>query len=134
MNSNLSLSIIISISGLIITIIGWFFLHELTKRRDNANKRKELRITYLIEVYRKLEYVSNRSNIDTTEYMEKSMADIQLLGTKKQVELAQAVIKEMSETHEASLDELLYELKQDLRKELNLETVPYPNKYLRIHK
>lgn len=120
MNLNLFLPLIITS---IITMLGWFFLHSLTKQRDKHNKQKDLRINYLIEAWRKLEHAANRKNVDTLEYLEKPIADIQLFGTKKQIEMVQALAKEIVETENANLTELLTELRQDLRKELNLEKV-----------
>ncbi|PZQ90243.1 MAG: hypothetical protein DI548_03005, partial [Flavobacterium johnsoniae] len=73
--------------------------------------------------YRKLEHAANRKNIDTHEYLEQPIADIQLFGTKKQIKMVQALAQEMVETENANLTGLLEELRQDLRKELNLEKV-----------
>lgn len=66
-----------------VTIFGWYIVHIFASRRDRKNKQKELRINYLIEAWRKLEYTSNRKEIDLIEYLEKPIADIKLFGTKK---------------------------------------------------
>ena len=50
----------------------------------------------------------------------------------EQIELAQKVVIEMAQNKSADLDSLLEELRQTLRKELHLETVPRKIKHLRI--
>lgn len=115
----------------IITIVGWYIVHLLSTKRDRRNKQRELRINYLIEAWRKLEYASNRKEINATEYVEKPIADIQLFGTKKQIELSIKIANELAETKGSNLIELLTELRQDLRKELNLEKIETPIKVFR---
>ena len=53
--------------------------------------------------------------------VEKAIADIQLLGTSYQVELARTFASDFVENRSASLDSLLSELRKDLRRELDLE-------------
>jgi hypothetical protein len=38
-----------------VVVIGWTVGHWLNARRDLANKRRELRVQYLIEAWRKIE-------------------------------------------------------------------------------
>jgi hypothetical protein len=80
-----------------------------------------------------LEFAGNRPlTNDVAPEFEKAVADIQLFGTPKQVELAQAFALGFAENGTHSLDPLLNELRQELRKELNLESVEPKIKYLRI--
>lgn len=46
---------------IIVNIIGWFILHNLSKRRDLSNKKKEMKIQYLITAWQKLEHTANRN-------------------------------------------------------------------------
>lgn len=108
----------------VVTVFGWFTLHLFARKRDIENKQKELRINYLIEAWRKLEYSVNRNNYDPSEILENPIADIQLLGTTKQIELAQNFVSELVKDKKANLAELLEELRQDLRTELKLEKTP----------
>ncbi len=110
---------------------GWYIVHLFATKRDRKNKQKELRINYLIEAWRKLEYASNRKDVNAVEYVEKPIADIQLFGTKKQIELAIKIANELAETRGTNLIELLTELRQDLRRELNLEKIDTPIKVFR---
>lgn len=112
---------------------GWYAVHRLSTQRDVANKRRELRVQYLIEAYRRLEFAGNRSlNKESAVDFERAVADIQLFGTPAQVKLAQefAIGFAAKKTH--PLDPLLTELRQELRRELKLEAVPPLIKYLRI--
>ena len=115
----------------IVTIAGWYIVHLFATKRDRKNKQKELIINYLIEAWRKLEYASNRKDVNAVEYVEKPIADIQLFGTKKQIELAIKIANELAETRGTNLIELLTELRQDLRRELNLEKIDTPIKVFR---
>jgi len=114
-----------------LTISGWYALHWFASQRDKKNKQKELRINYLIEAWRKLEHAANRKGVDTVEYVEKPIADIQLFGTKKQVEMTIKLATELAETRGTNLIELLTELREDLREELNLEKIDTPIKIFR---
>ena|SRR5712692_852308 len=117
----------------VVVIVGWYVVHYLSGRRDQANKRRDLRVQYLIEAYRRLEFAGNRPlTKEVAPEFEKAIADIQLFGTPKQVELAQAFALGFAESGIHSLDPLLNELRQELRKELNLEPVEPNIKYLRI--
>jgi hypothetical protein len=105
----------------------------LTAKRDLANKRRELRVRYLIDAYRQLESAGNRSEPSSKwSELESAIADIQLFGTPNQVEMAQRFADEFAESRTASLDELLFGLRDTLRAELQLEKVESQIKYLRI--
>lgn len=116
----------------LITIAGWVILHIFSKHRDNRNKEKELRLSYLIDAWRKLEYAANRPNIDKVEYIERPIADIQLFGTIYQIELAQHFTDEIVLKNNANLNSLLEELRKDLRKELKYDEAPLKIRYLRF--
>jgi hypothetical protein len=101
--------------------------HYLTISRDLRNKRDELRIKYLIDAYRKLEGISNRDQPSSKEFQstvhefESAIADIQLFGTEKQIMLCQTIASEFAEKHSVLLDNLLEDLRIDLRELLKLE-------------
>lgn len=118
----------------IITIAGWGVLHFLSKRRDEMNKRKDIRINYLIQALRLLEAASNRDNNALYHNLETAIADIQLFGTKQQIELAQQLAEELAQSRTSSSLDLLVSLREDLRKELLLEKVPNKFKFLRFTK
>ncbi|MFZ2448760.1 MAG: hypothetical protein WAW37_20550 [Syntrophobacteraceae bacterium] len=106
-----------------VAVVGWFIVHQLSISRDIKNKRSELKIGYLIEAYRKLENVSHRDNPDMHDF-ETAMADIQLFGTKRQVDISQSISREFAQKKTVLLDELLNDLRGDLRGLLRLEKLP----------
>jgi hypothetical protein len=117
---------------LISAVIGGFVVHLLTARRERASKRREQKIGYLIEAYRRLEVCSQRCTPSETAKLESAVADIQLLGSSRQVELVQHFAREFAARKTASLDDLLRDLRRDLRAELRLEAVANDIVHLRI--
>lgn len=113
-------------------LIGGFVVHLLTGRRDRSNKRREQRIGYLIDAYRRLEACSQRIAPTDTAKLESAVADIQLFGSPHQVALVQQFARDFALEGSASLDALLQDLRDDLRCELRLESVPKRILHLRI--
>jgi hypothetical protein len=64
--------------------------------------------------------------------IESAIADIQLFGSARQVALAESFAKEFASRRSTSLDGLLAELRDDLRKELELEPIGHSIISLRI--
>lgn len=116
----------------IVVIVGWFIVHWLSSKRDQRNKRRELRVQYLIDAWRNLANVSNREDNSRLSDLESAIADIQLFGNKKQIELAQKFTQDFVNHKTANLDELLFELRQELRQELSLKAVSNKIIHLRI--
>lgn len=118
----------------IITVIGWIVVYIFAIRQNIQIKKKEVTIEYLIQAWGKLEKASNRKDNRYNTEIETAIADIQLLGTKRQIELAQQFAEEIARNKESSTLELLVLLREDLRKELKLERVPRKFKFLRFSK
>ena len=110
-------------------LLGWVIAHKLTSKRDLYNKKREIRINFLIEAYRKLER-SIHNNVG--EDFEKAISDIQLLGSKHQVELAKDAAVQFARNKNVDLENLLFDLRESLRSELNLEKVTEPFTWIRI--
>jgi len=116
-----------------IVIIGWLVAHLLTQHRERVGKRQDKRTEYLINAYRKLESSANRdATRETANNIESAIADIQLFGNEKQINFANEFSKSLTGKGPASLDNLLIQLREDLRKELKLSKVPRKISYLRI--
>jgi hypothetical protein len=118
----------------IVAGFGWWVAHYFTSKRDVENERRKLRTQYLLEAFRKLETASNRSSESFETDFEKlasAVADIQLLGTLEQVRLAKTFALEFAKNGTASLDELTENLRNELRKELQIEEVRENIVYLR---
>lgn len=119
--------------GAAVIVFGWKVAHRQELERDITAKRRELRIQYLIEAYRRLEYVSNRPlRPETAPDFERAIADIQLFGSSEQVTLAQRFARDFAKAGSAPLDPLLSELRQSLRLEIQLEAVAPELVYLRM--
>jgi hypothetical protein len=118
---------------LIVAALGGWAGHYLSMRRDLAAERRKLRVTYLLEAYRRLEGASNRDDAKRSwPELESAIADIQLLGSPGQVALARRFAIEMASDSAASLDGLIFDLRQSLRAELELEPVKENVIYLRF--
>ncbi len=118
----------------IITVIGWIVVYIFAIRQNTQIKKKEVTIEYLIQAWGKLEKASNRKDNRYNTEIETAIADIQLFGTNRQIELAQQFAEEIARNKESSTLDLLVLLREDLRKELKLERVPRKFKFVRFSK
>lgn len=119
----------------IIVIIGWGVVHYFNTERDRGNKLRDIRIQYLIGAYRSLANSSQRPPEKNSPYfrqMEEAIADIQLFGTKSQIEKVHTMISEYAKTATMPLDPLLNDLRDDLRNELKLPPVAENVQWLRM--
>jgi hypothetical protein len=116
-----------------LTILSWYFVHGLAASRDQKNKRRDLRVEYLLQAYRRLEGCANREHpVPWHADLELAIADVQLLGSRSQITLAQKFSETFARGGGADVDSLLTDLRVDLRKELQLDKVPPTIRYLRI--
>jgi hypothetical protein len=106
-------SMVIAAIALLLGPLGWYIAYRTTVRRDQLAKKRDLRIQYLIDAYRRLESAANRTNAQTQE-LESAVADIQLFGSAEQITLVRK------------------SLRADLRKELDLGISPAKIVHLRI--
>ncbi len=105
---------------------GYHRVSNLAAKRDRINKQHDLRIEYLIGAYSKLANASWRDPEPGSPYfrdMETAMADIQLFGTDSQISKAKSFMNEFQKTKYGSMDELLRELRDDLRCEMDLSKI-----------
>lgn len=112
------------IAGLAGSVFTYFFGIKTLIRQ----KKLDLKTEYLISAWIGLEDASNRSNPNENhENIEKSIAMIQLFGSKDQILLSRDFAKKMEQNNGADLkpllDNLRNDLRNDLRKELNLKDV-----------
>jgi hypothetical protein len=119
MNFPLLLPLIVTAT---LAVAGWYAVHRLSVNRDQENKRRELRIQYLLEAYRRLESASNRRDLSVyARDLESALADIQLLGSRDQVQLAHEFAVSMAKNQTASLDPVIANIRSELRHELGLD-------------
>jgi predicted nucleotidyltransferase len=113
---------------------GWFAVHRLTAWRDRVNHNRKMRTDFLVKAFQGLANAANRPPTPGAQHfrdMESAVADIQLLGSKAQVELVEKFTEEFEATKQASLDPLLNSLRKDLRKELGYEQLAPNVKWFR---
>lgn len=113
-------------------ILGWGVTYYLALKKSARDKRKEVTIEYLIKAWRTLERASHRLDYSHNAELERAVADIQLFGTEKQIELAQQFADQIAQTRSGDALELLIQLREDLRMELGLNPVKRNLKILRF--
>lgn len=122
-----------------LALYGYYAVHYLAARCDRANEKRDLRVRYLLEAYRRLESGCARYEKLTDQQqrdIESAVADIQLLGTPDQIALAKRAIQEIESSSHADPRALLVNLRADLRGELDIGQVslePTDILHLRIH-
>jgi hypothetical protein len=117
----------------ILIIGGWFIVNWLTAKRELRNKKREVRIQYLIEAYRSIASAANRGNATSNDQklsIEAAIEDIQLLGNSDQI----AALNKMIESSNSNFTEILESLRKELRKELALEQVEESLKFYRMER
>jgi hypothetical protein len=100
---------------------GWLG-HYFSARRDVTNERRRQRIAFLLDAYRRLEAAANRTVRTPADdrAFESAIADIQLLGTKDQIEATFEFFRQYTSSEGASVLGILQALRADLRTELLL--------------
>jgi len=116
-------------ASVLVAVGGWL----VNQWRERHGLRRTMRVQYLLDAYRRLERAQNRDMTrEVADELEAALADIQLLGSPRQVGLAVAFIKEFAEKRNASAEELMQDLRRSLRQELLLDPVPPARMWLRI--
>ena len=114
------------IETILLALLGWLVVHYFNSNRDRNNKKRDLRTGYLIEAYRNIEKACGHKGYlpaKLNREMESAIADVQLFGSKHQIELARRFTDSMNKDSFADPRSLLVILRSNLREELNLEQV-----------
>ncbi len=107
----------------IVALLGWFVVHYLAAKREHIARRHDTRIQFVMRAYQRLEGGLHRGPIYGTAYasdIESALADIQLLGTSEQIELARRYSSDLASCGETDASDLLESLRQSLRLEVGL--------------
>jgi hypothetical protein len=104
----------------VVAVLGWFAAHRLGVRKDMATRRRELRVEYLIEAYRRLEGAAQRSDVERRKDFESAVADIQLFGSGRQISLVHELVQAIAKDGYATFNPLLELLRSELRHELGM--------------
>lgn len=116
----------------VVAVVSWFVGHRLSVRKDLATKRRELRVQYLIEAYRRLEGAAHRSDAERLKDFESAVADIQLFGSGRQVQLVHKLVADIAKDGFATFNPLLELLRTELRHELGMRPESTDVKILRF--
>lgn len=107
----------------LVALIGWLVVHWLNTCRDQANKRRELRVQHLLASYLDLLdaawHQKLRKQEETVKLIADACARIQLFGNETQITMAAQCIKDYADGTAPVLP-LLNNLRSDLRRELKL--------------
>ena len=86
-----------------------------------------------MEAFRRLAKAVHHPRLyEVAEEVQSVVADVYLFGSRDQIVRVESFVKDLSANREASLDELLDALRNDLRKELRLSSVGGPIWWFRI--
>ncbi len=125
LNWSLMVSILIPSA---VTILGWFYANSLAAERDRTNKLRDIKITYLIDAYRKMANAAQRKDTIKSYHrdIESVVSDIQLFGSPEQVNILLAALAETNKKMKDSsirldMDGILNSLRGTLRAEIQLE-------------
>jgi len=113
--------------AVVVAVVGWFLGNWLNAGRDQRNKQREIRLQYQIETYRRLALAVHRKPESGSKYfrdLEAATVDIQLFGTESQIREVSAFLQQWKAQGRGDLDDLLKDLRNDLRKELQQPPVP----------
>ena len=114
-------------------IFGWFIVNWLASKREFINKKREVRIQYLIEAYRCIASAANRHEGTTDAQklnIESAIEDIQLFGNEGQLN----ALNEMIKNKNSDFTQILEVLRNDLRKELKLVSVTNQLQFYRMNR
>jgi len=112
-----------------IALGGWL----VTQAQARHATRRNMRINYLLDAYRRLDRASNRPlTASTAQDIEAAVSDMMLLGTSTQAKLADQFARTFSADGAAEAMPLLMDLRDSLRREAGLEQLPPTYSSLRI--
>ncbi len=111
-----------------VIVAGWFFVHWLNGRRDLVIRKREARLKALEAAYMRIATSSNRQLTDKSmDDIETFVSEIQLYGTPRQIQLMGEMVEAFKKPNNiVSYDAILADLRDSIRKELNLEPVSGP--------
>jgi len=109
--------------------------HLFTRHRDLEKERRQQRIDYLVTAFRALTKAVNHPRLyEVADELSQAIANIQLFGTPEQVRLAQKFATELGTNKTACMDDLLMQLRDNLRSELGADAVSGRVLWLHIEK
>jgi len=120
-----------------IVATGWWVTSCFTSQQDMRNTQRAQKLSYLIEAYDQLALASNRApNEEYARMIETAVARIQLFGTPDEINAVHKALDDWSKPEpdgrpRASLDPVLFLLRNSLREELALPPVASNIRWIR---
>jgi histidyl-tRNA synthetase len=121
--------LVVQILTFLAVIGGWFKVNELSARRDLDNERRKLRVSYLVEMFEKLDKIGREGETKADwDSLDEAIAKIQIIGSKEQIDLLMKFAKALTENNadNSSFEQLVHSMRDTLRKELDIEKVEGP--------
>ncbi len=112
------IALVISCLALLVTIVGWRIEHHLSAKRDLENKKREIRIQFFADAWRK---VAKANTNGDDQALSDAFFDIQLFGTPEEIKQIKQVVKDRMKNKYTG-KELTLDLRNSLRTELGLVT------------
>ena len=119
-----------------VVVVGWFFGHWLNARRDLAIRKREARLKALEAAYMRLATSSNRPLTEKSmDDIETFVSELQLYGTPRQIQLMTEIVEGFKKPNNTiSYDAILADLRDTIRKELELEPISGAVWWLRLNR
>ncbi|GEO97721.1 hypothetical protein [Methylobacterium haplocladii] len=126
--------IISAVLGLVGAIFGVLLAHRFTSERDRSQKRREILLKNLLEIWKDLE-IGSRDELDICDKksnLENGISMLQIFGSLKQIEKTNIFVNEMASANFADTTPIMVELRNEIRSQLGLEQIDGPINWLRI--
>ena len=120
----------------VVIVVGWFFVHWLNARRDLAIRKRETSLKALETAYMRLAISSNRPLSEKSmDDIETFVSELQLYGTPRQIQLMTEIVEGFKKPNNTiSYDAILANLRDTIRKELELEPISGAVWWLRLNR
>ena len=117
----------------LLAVAGWMVSHGLSVKREIEQKKREIRVQHLREAYLKLANVADTGNLQANIVdIQQAFNDIQLFGELSQIDLIECIIRQVTEEGSARIDDLLKELRNEIREHIGLKRIDDYRLYIRV--
>lgn len=117
----------------ILVVTGWAVSHRSALRQNIAEKRRETRVTHLRTAYLTLcEAADHGLSNENEARFQRALNDIQLVADAGHYHLLDRFVEELEARQGADIDELLAQLRDGIRRELDLPPMPGPRLWVRL--
>ena len=118
---------------ILLAVAGWMVSHGLSVKREIEQKKREIRVQHLREAYLKLANVADTGDLETNILdIQRAFNDIQLFGELSQIDLIERIIRQVTEEGSAKIDDLLKELRNEIREHIGLKRIDEYRLYIRV--